>query len=207
MTIAFPLLRREEPPSEPAPQQAPAAAEPQPEAALAPQEGGSMGTLEQCVATVRHAFRVARRRAKDLAERDGGWVNAGLNGRPPSVNDQRDYLANRSWLPPGHEGGIADLEGQAYMVAIGIPGVAAGNAVSWLQARQFHFWWALAGWAAAVALLLWLCRHLVPLSSRTIALCSLGPPAAAIAWIAAVAGVLLLRRTWHRSRNPQGGLT
>jgi len=152
MTIAFPLLRREEPPAEPAPQQAPAVPEPQPEAALAPQEGGSMGALEQCVATVRHAFRVARRRGKDLAERDGGWVNGLLAAKPPSVNEQRAYLANRGWLPPGHEGGIADKAGVWYQRLIGIPGVAFGNAVSATFARPFRLCVALVVLAAVIAL-------------------------------------------------------
>jgi hypothetical protein len=151
MTIAFPLLRREEPP-EPAPPQAPVTPEPQPEAVPAPQEEGDMGTLEQCVAIVRHAFRVARRRSKDLAEKEGGWVNGLLAAKPPSVNEQREYLRNRAWLPPGHEDGIADQAGRWYHRLVGVPGVAVGNAISATFARPFRLIAALTVLAAVIAL-------------------------------------------------------
>jgi hypothetical protein len=109
---------------------------PQPEPAA--QQGAQMTLPAQLWATVRFAFRAARLHGKDIAAAEGGWVNAALNGKPPSVNEQRSYLANRRWLEPGHEGGIADFLGEGYHVTYGIVGVAAGDFVSWLFAKPFH---------------------------------------------------------------------
>ena len=153
--IPFPLLQREEQPAEPAQQtvqQPPAAPEPQPGSVLAPEEGERMGALAQCAAVVRHAFRVARRRGRDLAERDGGWVNGLLAAKPPSVAEQREYLRTRAWLPAGHEGGIADKAGTWYQRLIGVPGVALGNAVSATFARPFRLACALIVLGAVIAL-------------------------------------------------------
>jgi hypothetical protein len=107
--------------------------------AITTSDGDRVNALDQVIAVIRHAFRTGRRQAKDMSGREGGWVNGVLAGRPPSVSGQRDYTANRRWLPPGHEGGIADREGEAYQVAIGIPGVALGNMIAAVSARQFRF--------------------------------------------------------------------
>jgi hypothetical protein len=157
MTFAIPSLRRApEPVQDPeTPQAAPAESAPaitvQP-AAPAPAEGAQMSTLLHCRIVLAHAFTVARRRAKEAAEREGGWLNALLAAKPPSVNEQRDYLRTRGWLPAGHEGGIADVAGRWYHRLVGIPGVAAGNAVSALCARPFRFFCALIVFGALVAL-------------------------------------------------------
>src|SRR5215471_3607122 len=140
MTLQVPLLRREreEPPDEaPVPAPVPDAA---PEAPAVPEP--------QVLAVIPHAFRAAGRRAKDLAEREGGWVSGLLAGKPPSVNEQCDYLHQRRWLPPGHEGGIADKAGCWYHRLIGIPGVAFGNWISVTAARPFRLAWTLAVLAA-----------------------------------------------------------
>lgn len=114
-----------------------------------------MPVLAQCVAVARHAFRVARRRGKDLAEKDGGWVNGLLAAKPPSVTEQREYLRTRAWLPPGHEGGVADKAGAWYQRLVGIPGVAFGNWISATAARPFRFAWTAVIFAALIALI-WL---------------------------------------------------
>jgi len=145
MTLQVPLLRREreEPPDDaPVPVPAPEAAQ---EAPAVPEP--------QAPAVIPHAFRTASRRAKDLAGREGGCVNGLLAGKPPSVNEQCDYLAQRRWLPPGHEGGIADKAGCWYHRLIGIPGVAFGNWISVTAARPFRLAWTLAV-LAALALLI-----------------------------------------------------
>jgi hypothetical protein len=161
MTIAFPPLRRApvpEPaqvPGEP-PQAAPQEIVPVPEAQPAvpvPVEAAQMTTLRHVRIVVAHAFTVARRRARDTAGREGGWVNALLAGKPPSVAEQREYLRTRAWLPPGHESGIADHAGRWYHRLIGVPGVAAGNAISALCARPFRFFCALIVLAAMAALI------------------------------------------------------
>ena len=96
-----------------------------------------MGTLLHCRLVVTHHFRAARRKIKETAERDGGWVNGLLAAKPPSVNEQRDYVHHRGWLPPGHEGGVADVAGVGFHRAIGYEGVSLGNAVSGICARPF----------------------------------------------------------------------
>lgn len=146
MTLQIPLLRqeREEPPDEaPAPGPAP---ETRQEAPAAPEP--------QALAVIPHAFRTARRRAEALAEREGGWVNGLLAGKPPSVAEQREYLRVRAWLPPGHEGGIADRAGVVYHRVVGIPGVALGNWVSATCARPFRFCWTLAAFILLLVLVL-----------------------------------------------------
>jgi hypothetical protein len=159
--MTLPLLRLRSSPGEapeplvPAPE-TPLAAQietaAQPAAPVAVKEAAAMPVLAQCVAVARHAFRLARRRGKDLAEKDGGWVNALLAAKPPSVNEQREYLRSRGWLPPGHEGGIADKAGRWYHRLVGIPGVAAGNAIASLCARPFRFFCALIAVCAVLAL-------------------------------------------------------
>jgi hypothetical protein len=116
--------------------------------------GGRMNAAEQILVIARHALRVARRRARDLADREGGWINGLLAGKPPSVREQAEYLEQRKWLPPGHEGGVADRAGAIYHRFIGLPGVAAGNAISATCARPFRFLWAAVIITGAVVLVL-----------------------------------------------------
>jgi hypothetical protein len=168
--MTLPLLRldgapREAPGPVPAPE-TPQAARPetqllepgtavQPAAPAPAVREAKMGTLLHCRIVLAHALRIARRHAKDLSQREGGWVNALLAAKPPSVNEQREYLRIRGWLPPGHEGGIADKGGTFYQRFIGIPGVTAGNAWSAVFARPFRLSVALAVLASVIALI-WL---------------------------------------------------
>jgi hypothetical protein len=142
MTISIPLLRREEPHAEPAaetPLQAPVDPEPQPAAPPAAAGQGRPGVLAECSMMIADAIRATRRNLRRLASRDGNWVAEALGFKPRSINEQRDYLANRRWLSPGHEGGIQDRLGEAYQVAYGVPGVAFGNAVGWTFKHGFRF--------------------------------------------------------------------
>lgn len=120
-------------------------------AAPEPAEGAQMSMLLHCRIVLAYAFTRARRKAKDAAERDGSWVNALLAAKPPSVNEQREYVRTRGWLPPGHEGGIADVAGVGYHHAYGIPGVVAGNWISATSARPFRFAWAFLAVLVTVA--------------------------------------------------------
>lgn len=95
------------------------------------------------LAVVAHAFRAARRHAASMAAREGSWLGGVLAGHPPSVTGQRDYLRQRKWLPPGHDGGIADKAGEAYHIGIGVPGVALGDLIAALAARPFRAAWTL----------------------------------------------------------------
>lgn len=184
MTLAFHRLRARGPDPVPVPQ-----------APETPQAAQQVTTPAQPAAprltvAIAHGFRSARR---SMERRDGHWVTEALAGHGPSVDDQRAYLANRGWLPPGHEGGIADRAGEAFQVAVAIPGVAAGNAWTWLVSRQFRFAWALATGPVALFAILRLLR----VSARTAALAAFGPALAVVAWVALVAGLLAARRAWR----------
>ena len=144
MTLQIPLLRQEpeEPPDE------------APDPAPAPEAVQDAPAAPEALAVIPHAFRTARRRAEALAGREGGWVNGLLAGKPPSIAEQREYLRLRAWLPPGHEGGIADKAGAAYHRVIGIPGVVLGNWISATCSRPFRLAWTLATLALLLALVL-----------------------------------------------------
>lgn len=162
-------------------------------------------------------LRGVRRKAKDTSQQDGHWLRDGLAGRPPSVDQQRGHLANRGWLDPGHEGGIADRLGEAFVVAVGIPGVAAGNFVSWVCARPLRFVWALVIWPLVSFAALDLGRAPVHAAAAAVSgvlrfahipvhgagAVALDPGIAVIAWTGVVALLLAGRRAWHRSRNPE----
>ena len=162
--MTLPLLRLRSAPSEvpepevPAPD-TPLAAHPetaaQPAAPVAVKEAAAMPVLAQRAAVARHAFTMARKRGAEMSRREGGWVNAVLSAHPPSVHEQREYLRTRAWLPPGHEGGIADKAGTVYQRLIGVPGVAFGNWISATAARPFRFAWTAVIFAALIALI-WL---------------------------------------------------
>lgn len=194
MTLSVPRLRS-----------VPAAAEPGPEA---PPERGApealpvpAGAGAAPAGVIVHAFRTARRSAEHASQREGGWVNGLLVGRPPSVNHQRDYLARRAWLPHGHEGGIADQAGEAYHVAIGIPGVATGNAVSRIASRPFAFCWA---WSALLVTASAACLLVTHSRGAAAAVAVIGTALPA-GWVAVVAGVLALARRALRRRDAVRG--
>ena len=159
------------------------------------QEEAQMPVPARLGATIRFAFREARRRGKDIADAEGGWVNAALNGKPPSVNEQRGYLANRGWLEPGHEGGIADYLGEGYHVTYGIGGVGVADFAAWLFARPFR-----SGIAGAVFLsaVLAACA-LTGLPATRSALITLVLAVLMAAPVAIAAGLLALRRAAGRA--------
>ena len=205
MTIAFPRLRsaQDAPPSEvaapaaePAPLETPADAGPLPAGhALTKPDGGNVNVFTQCLMFTRHQFRAARRRAREASNRDGNWVSDALDFKPRSINEQRAHLANRGWLPPGHEGGIADRAGEAYQVAYGIPGVAAANALGWTFKGGYRF--ALVTAVLLVALFAG-CKFVLWLPFGTSAAVP-GILAAILAgWLVLVAGVLAGRRAFAR---------
>ena len=162
--MTLPLLRLRSAPGEAPEPEVPAPETPlaahtetaaQPAAPVAVKEAAAMPVLAQCAAVARHAFTMARKRGAEMSRREGGWVNAVLSAHPPSVHEQREYLRTRAWLPPGHEGGVADKAGAWYQRLVGIPGVAFGNWISATAARPFRFAWTAVIFAALIALI-WL---------------------------------------------------
>jgi hypothetical protein len=204
MTLQIPLLRRERedepsdvlaPPVPEVTQENPA--EPRSAAPLASPEEERPGVLAEFALDIAHAIRAARRSLRDLTSREGNWVTAFLAAKPRSVDEQRGYLANRRWLPPGHEGGIADRAGEAYQAAIGIPGVAFGNAVSLTCKHAFRF--TVATFVILVALFAG-CRFVLHLPPATCVAVP-GLLAAILAgYVAAVALLLAARRAFARWR-------
>src|SRR5580693_5844285 len=114
-------------------------AEPQRVPAALVRPVASMAWRDQVRAAAGHSWRTARYRSKALSEREGGMVHGLLSAQPPSVRDQCEYAKSRAWVPPGHEGGMADRAGMIYHLLIGRPGVALGNTISGLCARPFRF--------------------------------------------------------------------
>jgi hypothetical protein len=186
------LRLREDRGEEEAPQPVPVTVA-EPEAAVASPDG-EVSKHMPLFAVIRHTFRVARRRAKDISDREGGWVNGALAGKPPSVNEQRDYRANRRWLEPGHENGIADRFGDGYHVAIGIPGVAVGDFVSWLFARPFRFIWGVIIFTVLSLFVLEVTRSLTGLTARGSVLAAVLPALLVTGYWGVVTGLLALRR-------------
>lgn len=122
-------------PGEPTP--APAAAGPG--QALVTLDGGRMNRWQQAWFAVSLLVRASRRKAKDTAGRDGSWVNHELATPPPSAAAQVAHLRARSWVPAGHEGGLADRWGAAFQVLVAIPGVAFGGWVAKTCASMWRF--------------------------------------------------------------------
>lgn len=123
----------------PAPQAEPEPEDPPAGVVAVTLHGDRMPIRSQAGAAAGHAFRAARLRARDMARRPGGPVNALLEGKPPSVAEQGDYARSRAWVPPGHQGGLADRLGVIYHLLIGRPGVALGNSVSAVASRPLRF--------------------------------------------------------------------
>jgi hypothetical protein len=157
--------------------------------------GERVNPADQVIAAIRYGWRNARRQAKDMSAREGGWVNASLNFRPASVNDQRDYLANRRWLPPGHEEGIADRIGEAYYAGIAIPAAALVNAAGWWLKRLYRFLCALVITLGAVFLATTLTAGLPQAALVTAALFSV-----ATGYLGLIAALLAARRAIGRRR-------
>jgi hypothetical protein len=101
-------------------------------------QGGQMALGDQAKAAGGHAYRAARRRLRDMRQREGGLPRELLSGKPPSVEEQRAYVRNRAWVPLGHEGGMAERGGVLWGNLVGTPGVAAGNTISALAHKPLR---------------------------------------------------------------------
>ena len=88
-------------------------------------------------------------------------IHAAFNFAGRSVQAQADYAAGRTWVPPGHEGGVAEEWGLMYHKWVGLPGTAMGQAWLGMIGHPSAFLGALAGiLAALVPLTVWLAAGL-----------------------------------------------
>jgi hypothetical protein len=139
------------------------------------------------------AWRTARATWREGARKEGGWVNDKLRWAGPSVEDQRGYLRARSWVEPGHEGGMADRAGEAYHAGIGIPGVVLANGAKAVAHRPF-----IAAWFMVVALPVLFCVLRVTGVSGQVAGAACGVLIAApLAYI----GLIMLALAGYRERQ------
>jgi hypothetical protein len=119
-------------------QEAPVQDVPAPARNLITLHGDRMGFGDQAKAAAGHAWRIAKRRAKDAREREGSVVAGLARAKLPSIEEQCQYARSRAWVPPGHEDGIAAAMGVVFHALIGRPGVAAANLAGALCARPFR---------------------------------------------------------------------
>ena len=125
----------------------------------------------QVTAAYRAVTRSARHKIRDLRRKEGGLLAGLYLEKPPSLAEHRVYVQRKAWVPPGHDGGVADRYGALWGNTLGTAGVAVGNTISALAHRPFRSTIAL---LAAYAL-------------TVIALFAAGEPAAAIWMIAGLA--------------------
>jgi len=105
---------------------------------LLPLQGAQMSWLEQVNAAALHALRVALLKARETARHPRGMIHDLLNAKPPSVAEHLEYGRRRAWVPPGHEGGIADQAGFAWNHTGAVVGVAIGNWISATAHRPYR---------------------------------------------------------------------
>jgi hypothetical protein len=105
--------------------------------------GGTVSLGEQAQQALWLAWRTARRRVRDQLAEEGSLLHRGYTYRPPSLEQVREHARSRSWVPAGHEGGIAETMGVIFYTLIAPAGVAFGNAVSGIWSRQISFYIAM----------------------------------------------------------------
>ncbi len=101
-------------------------------------EGDRMSERDQTLSALAHAIRAARRRARDLAEREGGLTRSLIEGHAPSLGEQRRYARARKWTAPGHDGGVLEGMGVIYHATAGPLGTACGQAAAAIAAYPFR---------------------------------------------------------------------
>lgn len=159
-----------------------------------------MGLREQIQTSVVHAFRLARRRSRDLAAREGGMVAGLLSAKPPSIREQDEYAKSRNWVPPGHDGGTLEGMGVIYHALAGRPGVAIHDALSAMWSRPFRFC-VTAGIAFTLGLIV-----LIALGQVMIAALACTALALAVgAWAAAGHLLMRLADANHPARDDEAG--
>jgi hypothetical protein len=128
-----------------------------PQAAAPGRPAGELTRRDQVSAALTLAVRNGRQRAGDLRKREGGLWHGIRTGKPASIEEQARYVTSRPWVPPGHEGGLAEAEGVLFYLLIGNPLHKLGLFIAWAGQRQFHFWGVFAVFAVTVLpVALWL---------------------------------------------------
>lgn len=142
---ALPIMLRPSPDGDPPPDDVDAAPVPEPArlSAVVTLAGSEMSLADQTKGVMWVAWRNALRRARDLQEHEGGLVHQLHTGKPPSLAEECRYAQSRMWVPPGHEGGIAEVHGVIYHAVVGRPGVAVGNWISATAHKPMRFYFTL----------------------------------------------------------------
>lgn len=92
----------------------------------------------QAGAAIQQAIRVAQFRIRQARDRDGSLPAALYKGQAPSLEQHHGYVRSKAWVPPGHEGGVADRFGTLFGNTAGAAGVAAGNVISGVSHKPFR---------------------------------------------------------------------
>lgn len=124
----------------------------------------------QSAEALRHAWQASRRRAREEHEREGSWLHRiatepvtlkgtyvyGHQDDPApagEIHGTCDYAQARGWVPPGHDGGIAEKAGVLYFALIGRPKVAYHRVQIWKAERPLRWAiWNVIKFAIAMAL-------------------------------------------------------
>lgn len=114
--------------------------------------GRQMGFLDQA----RHQAAYTRQQVRELRHREGGVVHRLWHGQPRSMAQRAEYVQNRRWVKPGHEGGVADKGGTAFHKTIGPPLKVIGLAFSGAGDSPLVFFYAYFGALSLTELGLWL---------------------------------------------------
>jgi len=122
----------------------------------APAPAGHVTYGRQVAEALRFAVRQGRLRWRQEQRRDGKFIHP-LRTEPCSIQDVCDYADSRAWVPPGHDGGIAEKSGVAYFAVIGKPMVTYHRVRIWEYERPLRWLiWLAIRFAAAMAVLAWL---------------------------------------------------
>jgi hypothetical protein len=105
---------------------------------LMPIQGAQTSWLEQSNYAILHSLRMAWKRTQDFSRREGNVIHGLLRAKPESLAEHSAYVSSRAWVPPAHEGGIAERAGVAYGRTIAPPAIALFNAGSAIAARPLR---------------------------------------------------------------------
>lgn len=107
-------------------------------AADPPRPGAHVTYGRQVTEAFSFAVREGKRRWREEQRRDGKFIHR-MKTEPRSIQDVCDYADSRAWVPPGHDGGIAEKSGVAYFAIIGKPMVTYHRVRMWEYERPLRW--------------------------------------------------------------------